>query len=534
MMARATVVSADEAVKHIKSGANIAINGFGGIGYPDSLSAALEKRFLETGEPTGLSLWYAAGQGGRGTHLFSDRLAHEGLLRRVVGGHWDAVKELMALAAQNKIEAYNLPQGVISHLFRAAAGRKPAIITEIGLKTFIDPRMDGGKLNPLAKEDLVRVIEIDGKEYLMYKTPKLDACFIRGTTADPAGNITLEKEAAFLDVLTIAQATKANGGVVICQVERLSAAKAHPKMVKVPGVLVDFIVVAPDQKQTRIESHNPAYSGEIVLPRELVLEHNKKLEEMSAGITAERKLEDWAIARRAALELKPAAVVNLGIGIPSLIGAVAEQEAVSNQIVLTVESGTIGGVPAGGASFGAAMNPDVIYDQPAQFDFYDGGGLDVTFVGAAQIDKEGNVNVSKIGSRIIGVGGFINITQTAKKVVYCTTFTGGKGLKLAFEDGRLKIVSDGEIIKFTDKVSQVSFSGEYARDTRQEVIYVTERCVFRLTRAGLMLTEVAPGIDIEKDILAKMKFRPLVAENLQVMDARFFAGGSLGLKDLWK
>jgi len=527
------ITTADEAVKVIKSGAVITINGFGGICYPDELSKALEQRFLETGSPSNLVLWHAAGQGGRNTRIFTSRLGYEGLLKRVVAGHWDTAPEIVKLAAEEKIEAYNFPQGVISHLLRAAAGSKPAIITEIGLKTFMDPRIEGGKLNKSAQEDLITLRVIDGKEYLEYKAPKIDVCFIRGTTADPMGNITMEKEAVFLDILSMAQAAKANGGTVICQVERLSDVRAHAKNVKVPGCLVDYIVLASEQKQTRVEAFNPAYSGDLILPGLQVKQLNQKLTEMSAGITSDRNLEDWVIARRAALEMKPNSIINLGIGIPAMIGSVADQEEVANLLTITVESGTLGGVPAAGASFGATINPDIIYDQSYQFDFYDGGNLDVTFVGAMQIDATGNVNVSKIGSRIIGVGGFINITQTAKKVVYCTTFTGGKGFETAFEDGKMIIKGEGKFPKFVKNTTQISYSGEYAASRGQEVFYVTERCVFKLTSDGMMLIEIAPGLELQKDILDRMEFTPLISKDLKMMDPILFTQDSLGLKAAW-
>ena len=526
------VVSMEEAVKHIRSGSTITINGFMGM-FPDEVVAALEKRFLDTGEPKDMTLWGVAGMGSRGKHQFLDRLSHAGILKKVIMGHWEAAKELTELALEEKIEAYNLPLGVLSHLVRAAAGRKPAIISEIGLKTFVDPRYDGGRLNKISQDKLVELIFMDGKDYLLYKTPKFDACIVRGTTADPKGNITMEKEAAILDALTIAQATKANGGIVIVQVERLSDRKAHPKEVVIPFIAVDYIVVAPEQKQTWIEAYNPAYSGETIMPKAMIQLHNDKLTGLSAAVVFQRGLEDWIIARRGAMELKPSSVINLGMGIPSLIGSICEDEGVADETTLTVESGPIGGVPTKGGSFGCCINPDAIVPTPTQFDFYDGGILDATFVGTAEVDSLGNVNVSKVGSKIFGVGGFINITQKAKKVVFLTTFTGGKGLELRYENGKLQIVSEGVIKKFVAKVAQVSFSGEVAAETSQPALYVTERCVFELSGDGLILTEIAPGVDLEKDILGQMGFKPIIAKDLKTMDPKFFTDGPLGLKELW-
>jgi propionate CoA-transferase len=527
------VVSFEEAVSHVKSESVISSNGFMGM-TPDEILAALEKRFLETGEPKNMTFWSVSGQGSRGKGIFGDRLTHPGMVKKVVMGHWEAAIEFTKRTLNEEIEAYNLPQGIMSHLIRAAASGKPGIISDIGLKTCIDPRFDGGRLNAISKDQLMELIQIDGKEYILYKTPKIDACFIRATTADPRGNITMEKEACYLDALTLAQATKANGGVVIVQVERLSDYRAHPKEVVIPFFAVDYIVVAPNQKQTWIETYNPSYTGEIIMPKNEVKEHNDKLANLSASVTFVRNLEDYIIARRAAMELEPNSVINLGMGIASLVSGVCEDEGVLDQITMTVESGPIGGMPTKGGSFGCAINPVMIVPAPAQFDFYDGGFLDATFVGGAEVDSVGNVNVSKVSNRIFGVGGFINITQKAKKVVFALNFTGGKGLEVKYEGGRLKILSEGKIRKFTNKIMQISFSGEVAVEHNQPVLYITERCVFELSKEGLVLIEIAPGIDLEKDILGQMDFKPIISRDLKIMDSKFFSGDSLGLKALWE
>lgn len=527
------VVSMDEAVSHIRSGSTLAINGFVGM-YPDETVAALEKRFLESGEPKGLTLYAISGQGSRGKHQFSDRLIHPGMLKRVVQGHWEACQELTAMAMNEEIEAYNLPLGVLSHLVRAAAGRKPAIISEVGLKTFVDPRQDGGKLNKCTTESLNELITLDGKDYILYKTPKIDVAIIRATTADAKGNITMEKEATFLDALTLAQAAKANGGIVIVQVERVTESRAKPQDVVIPFIAVDYIVTAPNQSQTWVEKYNPAYCGETVMPQEMIGAHISKLMGLSAGVIGQRSLEDWVIARRGAMELTQGAVINLGMGIPSTIGTICDAEGVTNETTLTVESGPIGGVPAKAGSFGASVNPDALVPVPTQFDFYDGGILDETFVGAAQVDPMGNVNVSKVGKRVFGVGGFVNITQNAKKVVFLTAFSG-KGLKTKFEDGKLQIINEGAYMKFVPQISQISFSGEVAAENGQPVLYITERCVFRLCEEGLELIEIAPGIDPQKDILDKLAFPVKVAEELAIMDAKLFDPNlPLGLKELWE
>ncbi len=526
------IVSAEEAVSHINSGNTLAINGFGGMLYPDFTIAALEKRFLEKGDIHNLTLFGTAAQGSAGLGMYLDRLAHEGLVNRTVQSFYETLKEISALAAEEKLAAYNLPQGVLSHLLEAAAGGKPGIISEIGLHTFVDPRDSGGKLNKTANEDFVELITIQGKEYLFYKTIPIDVAIIRGTTVDPLGNITFEKECLYMDALNMAQAAKANNGTVIVQVERKSGIPAAPKNVVVPGVLVDFVVLDPDQKQTKAETYNPYYTGELFMdPEDAKVYNDQLMVRYSKLLPRTRSAEQYYIAKRALLEVYKDSLINLGTGIPSLISGLAVKEGIIDDMVFTVESGVVGGTPTGQPSFGGAINAHVIYPMASQFNLYDGRGLDLAFVGAAQIDEAGNVNVSKIGKKLIGVGGFINITANARKVVFCTSMTGGKGLKTEFKDGRLSILEDAPIIKFKKHTEEISFSGTVSRSKKQPVMIVTERCVFEYDEDGLVLTEVAPGIDVQKDILEKMEFTPKIASPLKLMDEKIFSDQLLGLKD---
>ncbi len=508
-------VTAQAAIEKIRTRDTVCVSGFVGTGTPEELIRALEQRYVNTAAPFDLSLVFAAAPGDGGERGVN-RLAHPGLLRRIVGGHWALVPRLGALALDNEVEAYNLPLGVMSELFREIAGHRAGVVTKIGMGTFVDPRQDGGKLNDRTWEPLVDLLELDGEQWLRYRTFPIDVAFIRGTTADGQGNISQEHEALTLDSLAIATAARNSGGIVIAQVERVTDSALSPREVEIPGILVDYVVVAEPENhhQTWVTEYSEEFAGHA----------QRRMGPTEPLPLDERKI----IARRAALELPATGgVINLGIGMPEGVAAVAEEEGIAETVTLTAEPGVIGGIPQGGLDFGAAVNHRALLQQNQQFDFYDGGGLDLAILGMAQVDGSGNLNVSKFGPKLAGAGGFINISQSVDKLVFVGTFTAG-GLKVSVRDGLLSIDQEGQVPKFVEAVEQITFNGPQAMAQGQSVLYVTERAVFELDSNGLRLIEVAPGIDVAIQVLALLPFAVTLDEPA-LMDPRIFMGERMGL-----
>ncbi len=507
------VVSFAEAVSYIKDYDTLLIGGSGGgHAVPEALIVALGERYVHENSPKNITLLHPVGIGDNVSQGVG-HLAHPGLVKRIVTGALVNSPAFQKAAEADTVEAYTLPQGALCELMREMAAGRPGLLSHVGLHTFIDPRIDGGRQSKCASEDLVELVTLAGREWLFYKPYPVDVCFLRGTTADEDGNVTMEREAVFTEMLSMAQATHRQGGLVIVQVARLAERGSLPaKNVKIPGMLVDLVVIDPDQRQTYQMDYSPAYAGELKIP----------LTQIPAMKLDPRKV----IARRATLELRPHAICNLGSGVSTGIATIAAEEGVLDQIVLTNEQGLIGGAPSDDA--GAAINYTSIVDQPYQFDFYDGGGLDLAFLSFAEVDRLGNVNVSRFNGRIIGVGGFINISQNAKKVIFSGTFTAG-GLEIGYAGGVMTIRHEGKFNKFVTDVEQISYSGPFALERGQEALYVTERAVFQISDHGIELIEIAPGIDLERDVLAHMDFKPSIAPGLRKMDSRLFMEEKMNL-----
>ncbi|MBP3469106.1 MAG: acyl CoA:acetate/3-ketoacid CoA transferase [Lachnospiraceae bacterium] len=523
-MRKPEFISAKEAVARIKSGTTLCTIGMTLVSACETILKELENSFLETGSPNQLTYVHTCGQSDRSAGAVY-HMANEGMTKRVIGGHWGLCPRMMELVASNKIEAYNLPQGQMANMFHSMALREPGKISKVGLGTFIDPRIEGGKMNERTKplEDIVDVVTIDGEEYLRYKEIPIDTLLIRGTYADENGNISTQEEAMVLELLPAVMATKRFGGQVICQVKNIvKAGSISPKDVIVPGVLVDAVVLCDDpienHRQTSSWYYDPSYSGQALAPE--------------AGVEPIPLTVRKVIGRRAMMELEPDMVINVGTGIPNdVIGAIIAEEGIGDDITITVESGIYGGVPAGGIDFGISKNAQALIPHDRQFEYYNGAGIDYTFMGAGEMDENGNVNSTKMGDKAPGAGGFIDITARAKNVIFCSTFTG-KGLKVSFDESGMHIVEEGKIRKMVKKVQQISYNGKIASDMNQNMVYVTERAVFRLTKEGPMLVEIAKGIDLQKDILDQMDFKPLIAEDLKYTDTRIYLERWSGLKEI--
>ncbi|MDB5819771.1 MAG: putative acyl-CoA transferase [Rhizobacter sp.] len=501
----------------IEDGDMVLAGGNGGSGVPEAVYEAVEKRFLEGDGPHDITLFHITGVGAL-TEKGMNRFAHKGLVKRVIGGNFGMQIPFMKLIVAQELEAYNFPQGVMTHLCRAMAGRQPGVLTHVGLQTYMDPRQDGGRMNARTTEPLVDLVHLVGADYLFYRAPGVpNVALIRGTSADEDGYVSMEHEATAREDLSMAQAVHNAGGTVICQVKRIvRRGTLHPHMVKIPGFLIDHFVVVPEQMQTYTTVYDPARSGETRVP--------------SSHIAPDPMGMRRVVARRAAFELRPKDVVNLGVGISAMIPNVAAEEGIEDLITLTVESGVVGGVPGHAREFGTAVNPRVILDQSYQFDFYDGGGLTCAFLSFAEVDVHGNVNVTRFGARHDGAGGFINITQNTRHLVFNGTLTGGD-LDIGVADGRLDIRRDGAFLKFVPQVGQISFSGKLAQERGQKVTFVTDRAVLVLTPDGLMLTEVAPGVRLQEDVLDKIGFPVAISPQLRAMDERIFTAGPMGMKD---
>jgi propionate CoA-transferase len=511
------VITAAQAARLVRSGDSVVVSGSGG-GHciPEAVLVEIEKRFLGTREPRGLCLIHVVGLGNR-AEKGAARFAHEGMLKRSITSALVDSPILTDLAFKDKIESYTLPQGVLSQIMRDMAGGRPGLITKTGLHTFVDPRQLGGRQSPSAKEDLVELLMIGGEEWLRFKPFPIDIAFLRGTTADEEGNVTMEQEAIPGEMLSTAQATRRAGGTIVVQVKRMAVRGTLPsRAVKIPGILVDYVVVDPAQHQTYATDYSPSYAGELRVP----------LEGLKPVPFGARKV----ILRRAAMELRPGAICNLGAGISTGLSSIAAEEGILDQVVLTNEQGFVGGAPLTGVDSGAAQNYAAMLDQPYQFDFYDGGGLDLAFLSFAEVDPSGNINISRFGGKIIGIGGFVNISQNAKRVVFSGTFTAG-GLEEECVDGGLRIVTEGRQPKFVHSIEQICYNSKFAASEGRTAIFVTERAVLRTVDGTLELIEIAPGIDLERDVLGHMAFRPRIASNLALMDRRLFVPDIIHLAD---
>ena len=501
------ILTSTEAAQLVPDGATIALCGCLSLLEPDAILEGIEARFLRDGHPRDLTVIHPVMLASRkGTGI--NRFAHDGLMRRVIGGSFSIFPdyEITGMITEERVEAYNLPIGTIMHWLRESGAGRPGLLTRVGLQTYVDPRVEAGRTNAMAKEPLSQIVHLAGREWLFYPALQVDVAIIRGTSADPQGNISVEHEPASLGIFSLALAAKRSGGTVIAQVkQRVERGAVHPRLTLVPGRLVDAIVVHPAQPQTGAGEH-PELTGEA----------RTLMQPDPVPLTI-----DTAIARRAMREIHDGQLVNLGYGIPAKIPALGFPQGLHERVAFSLEHGPVGGLPEGMELFGASANPDILMDSTVVFDLYEGGLLDIAFLGLAQVDQEGNVNVSKFGHMAPGSGGFANICHQTKKIVFCGTFTAG-GLQAEIADGQVKVRKEGRVKKFVRRVEQITLSGDAAREKGQEILYVTERCVLRLGVQGLELLEIAPGTDPAKDILPQMEFPITISPAVPTMDPALF------------
>lgn len=524
-MRRSKVIPLDEAAALVPNGATVSISSSSGLGCPDATMEAVGERFRATGQPRGLTVVSPIAAGDMYGIDGIDHLAERGLLRRIVAGSYPSgpsalpSPKIWQLIDGDAVEAYNLPSGVVFQLHAHAAAGQPGVLTKVGMDTFVDPRRQGGRMNEATREEIVHVVGFAGEEWLFFPAIPIDVAIVRGTTADELGNVSMEHEGAYLGGLDQALAARNNGGLVIAQVERVTAAGSIPPQdVRIPSTLVDWVVLAPDQMQTTQTAYDPAISGEIKRPHDAF------------------ELPAWGlekiIARRAAMELRAGETVNLGFGISALVPRILLEEGLDGAVTWAIEQGAVGGMPLLGFQFGCAANAQAIVPSPAQFIYFQGGGFDRSLLSFLQVGADGSVNVSRLRGKphvTAGAGGFIDITATARNLVFSGPFAAGRQ-QIEVEDGRLAIREDGQVAKFVPAVEHVTFSGRMARERGQRVTFVTERCVIRLLPDGLTVTETAPGIDLERDILARVEVPLRVAAEPREMDWRLFRPEPMGLR----
>lgn len=521
-MKKVKFLSSTEAVKLIKDNDTIGTVGFLLTGAAEELIMRIGERFKKENSPKNLTFMWASGIGD-GKERGLNHICIEGLLKRTIAGHYGMLPKIAPLVVENKIEAYNFPQGVLTALFGEMAGNRPGLLTTVGLNTFVDPEYNGGKLNKKTEEDLVEKIKIDNEDCLFFKSQKLDVAILRGTEADEDGNIGISKEALKLENLEIASAVRANGGTVIVQVEKLvKNGDIQPKDVYIPSLFVDVVVKVDDVKN-HMQTGATQFNEEFIKAGKQQDNKEKVLEMKPLDVK-------YIISRRCAMEVSHEDyIINYGIGMPEKVAEILAIEGYKNDFSASVEPGVIGGNALGGLDFGSAINPNAFVSHRQQFDFYDGGGIDISFLGMAQVDSLGNLNVSKFGTKIPGCGGFINISQNSKQIVFCGTFTAS-GLEVEIKNGEIKILKEGKVKKFINNLDHVTYNGIYESSKGKNALIITERAVFKATKDGLTLIEIAPGIDLEKDILQQMEFEPIVPKNIKLMDCRIFTESKMNLK----